>query len=49
MTDDVYMLAQGPIHLGHQKRDANEGGLGQSGERLGTCLKGEWAGLIRTS
>ena len=39
MTDDVYMLAQGPIHLGHQKRDANEGGVGQSGERLGTCFK----------
>ena len=39
MTDDVYMLAQGPIHLGHQKRDANEGGVGQSGERLGTSFK----------
>ena len=39
MTDDVYMLAQGPIHLGHRKRDANEGGKGQSGERLGTSFK----------
>lgn len=39
MTDGVYMLAQGPIHLGHQKRDTNEGGMGQSGERLGTSFK----------
>ena len=39
MTDDVYMLAQGPIHLGHQKRDVNEVGMGQSDERLGTSFK----------
>ena len=41
---DVYMLAQGPIHLGHQKRDANEVGMGQSGERLGTCFKRRMGG-----